>query len=285
MVYSVCCLVLPEPAPPSKPEPVPKPAREAAKPSPAVSADTRGKRNVSHILALFFFFVHFHIHTLTLFTLSPLRKVHLCGAMMSVCWSCGQSVKVWVWSVPRRPHYKAWKSPSLLLSLTAARCMCVLVGVCFKCCCDRRPIRQKHCGFDPWGSQISSIISLLFFHWHLESFSSFYCLFPLRCFVPFFRVFFFFFFSVALLLSLSRSLSEIVCPFFPISESLSSSCHPMPDSRSLSLCCRGDSGWRDRHGDNNERQVNAASLRRSLIRVKRGMKDRPDCFIWLLVPL
>ncbi len=58
--------------------------------------------------------------------------------------------------------------------------------------------------------------------------------------------------------------------------SLSSSCHPTPDSRSLSLCCRGDSGWRDRHGDNNERQVNAASLRRSLIRAKRGMKERPD---------
>ncbi len=120
MVYSVCCLVLPEPTPPSKPEPVQKPAREPAKPSPAASTDTRGKHYLfsPHTFPLSFCsnsFSHQHTHFLTS------QK----GA--SVLWCLSADRVVSLWAVPLWPHYKAWKSPSLLLSLAAAWYACALV--------------------------------------------------------------------------------------------------------------------------------------------------------------
>ncbi len=88
MVYSVCCLVLPEPTPPSKPEPVQKPAREPAKPSPAASTDTRGRHylfsaHTSPLSLCSNSFSHQHPHTL-----SPLKKVHLCcDVCLLIMWS------------------------------------------------------------------------------------------------------------------------------------------------------------------------------------------------------
>lgn len=175
MVYSVCCLVLPEPTPPSKPEPMQKPAREPAKPSPAASTDTRGKHYLfsPHTFSLSFCsnsFSHQHTHTF-----SPLKKVHLC---------CDVCLLI-VWSVCERFLCDLITKPESHLVC------CFLwpqrgMRVRYHCYHDRRAAIQKHWGFDPWGWQIS-IISLIFFlrfFFHLGCFSSFYYLFPLHTFVP-----------------------------------------------------------------------------------------------------
>lgn len=195
MVYSVCCLVLPEPTPPSKPEPVQKPAREPAKPSPAASTDTRGKHILSLSLSVQ---IASHISTLTHFLTS--QK----GA--SVLWCLSADRVVSLWAVPLWPHYKAWKSPSLLLSLAAAWYMCALVvfasntimiaGLLYRNTEDLIPKADK---------------SALFLFFSFTVMTSRLFLFILL-FIPFA-----YFCSLSSLLlfcsvSLSYSLCEIVCP-------------------------------------------------------------------------